>query len=364
MKKDKYDVFIAYTESDREIAQWFRRQMEDCKKFRVYFDLLSNEVGEIAAGLPIIDNCHAVLAIWSPEALKSDWVNCESAYAFAQKKIIPIALSNINNESIPDPLRSVHYAKFNFDDPETAQSNEVSPGNKRSWSKIIEKIDTLLGREAVPVDKNVECRVLFLDDRPRREIENIGNLLKEIGAKKNYQPTSLSDEAVRLGSSEDCESHFSFGLGFGEVADITVTANGAHDQSNIFKCIRDLDFLDSFDIIIVDMYWNESPDLFKEGVFKNHKSTNHAFEAEEVGMLLCEKIVDVLGETSNVPIVISTQKTIDSQFVAKALKYGAHSLISKRDEIALCNILLTVIKRKQRELIRSARVNKVIDSRG
>lgn len=352
MKEDKYDVFIAYTESDLEIAQWFRRQMEDCKQFRVYFDQISNEVGGVARGLRIINNCHAVLSIWSPEALNSDWVNCESTYAFAQNKIIPVALSDTKDEDIPKPLRAIQYVKFNFDDPKAVQSNEVSPGNQDSWSKIIKKIDALLGREHISINKNVKCRILFLDDQPKKQIENFSTLLEvDIGAKKNDQPNSLSSEAVKLGGEEGCESHFSFGLGLGEVANITVTANGCHDQWNIFRCIRNSDFLDLFDIIIVDMRWDESPDLFKEEGSKDHS-------LGEAGMVLCKKIVSVLGATSDMPIVISTQQNINSEFIAKALECGAHSLITKTDSNSLCNILLTVLKRKQRYLVRS----EVIDS--
>ena len=349
MKEDKYDVFIAYAEADREVAQWFFRQLKDRKGFKVYLDLHSNRLGNVMTGLPIIDKCRAVLAIWSPEASKSDWVNCESAYAIAQQKIIPIALSNTNNKDIPDPLRIFVYTKFNFEDSQTAQSNEVSPDNEDSWFKILKEIDILLGRNAAPINKNVQCRVLLLDDEPTRAMEQFSNLLQLIGANKNYgQQIPLSSEAVKLGGSED---YFTFAFGYRKLADITVTANGVSNPSNIAKSIGNLDFLDRFDIIIVDMRWNEAPDLCKE----------LSCRADQAGMWLCEKIADVLGVTSNVPIVISTQQTIDSEFVHKALKFRAHSLIKKRDSIALCNILLTVLKRKHRELIRSARV-KLIDS--
>ena len=369
MKEDKYDVFIAYTEADRDMALWFRRQLEDCNEFRVYFDQHSNKPGEVAEGLRIIDNCHVVLAIWSPEALKSDWVNYESTYAFAQNKIIPIAVSNINNGDIPDPIRTVQYVKFSFDDSQTVCGNEVSPDNKGSWSRVLNKIKILSGRKVVPIDKDsksVQCKVLLLDDQPKLAIEIFSTLLQKIGAARYGRRSRLSDEAVSLGSSGDCENHFIFGLGSDEVANITVTANGVHDQANIVKSIQDPDFLGLFDVIIVDMMWNAASDLFKEDIFKSYKSTNPTFEVDEVGideagMLLCKMIADVLEVTSNVPIVISTHQTIDSEFVAKALEYRAHSLIGKSHEIALCNILLTVLKRKQRDLIRSARA-KLIDS--
>ncbi len=90
------DIFISYSKTDRietaklsafleshGYAVWWDNDLQSGDEFR---DVI---IGELA-------KARAVIVIWSPTSINSDWVRSEAGRAHADRKLIPVRSSEID----------------------------------------------------------------------------------------------------------------------------------------------------------------------------------------------------------------------------------------------------------------------------
>jgi uncharacterized membrane protein len=93
-RSDSYDVFISHSHNDVEYAQALATLFES-NGFLVWWDkkLLPGENYRTRIDA-LIASCSAVVSIWSPNALDSDWVMDEANRAREAKKLIPVRVAD------------------------------------------------------------------------------------------------------------------------------------------------------------------------------------------------------------------------------------------------------------------------------
>jgi uncharacterized membrane protein len=92
--RDVYDVFISHSHKDAEYAQALAALLENYG-FQVWWDkkLLPGEKYRAKIDT-LISACPAVVSLWSPNALESDWVMDEANRAAESQKLIPVRIAN------------------------------------------------------------------------------------------------------------------------------------------------------------------------------------------------------------------------------------------------------------------------------
>lgn len=107
------DIFISYSKTDRietaklsafleshGYAVWWDNDLQSGDEFR---DVI---IGELA-------KARAVIVIWSPTSINSDWVRSEAGRAHADRKLIPVRSSEIDYKQIPPPFDVLHTEPIN-----------------------------------------------------------------------------------------------------------------------------------------------------------------------------------------------------------------------------------------------------------
>jgi hypothetical protein len=102
------DIFISYSKADRELAiklaafleaegwtVWWDKSLQSADTFR---DVIMREL--MAA--------RAVISIWTPNSIKSDWVRAEAGRAKAEGTLIPVKSSDVSYGDIPLPFGEMH----------------------------------------------------------------------------------------------------------------------------------------------------------------------------------------------------------------------------------------------------------------
>src|SRR5262245_58309478 len=102
------DIFISYSKADRELAlklsafleaegwtTWWDKSLNAADAYR---DVIMKEL--MAA--------RAVISIWTPTSIKSDWVRAEAVRAKAEGKLIPVKSSDVHYADIPLPFGEMH----------------------------------------------------------------------------------------------------------------------------------------------------------------------------------------------------------------------------------------------------------------
>jgi hypothetical protein len=102
------DIFISYSKADRidvvKLASflesqgysvWWDQALRSGDEFR---DVI---VGELA-------KARAVIVLWSPNSIGSDWVRSEAGRAHADRKLIPVRSPEIDYKQIPPPFDVLH----------------------------------------------------------------------------------------------------------------------------------------------------------------------------------------------------------------------------------------------------------------
>ena len=106
------DVFISYAQARRELTE---NLAEDLKLagFSVWWDtsLLPNQRFRTAIDEQL-DSSKAVIIIWTPESIKSDWVLSEADDARAQGKLINTYVEDLRPHQIPKPFNEIHAVKL------------------------------------------------------------------------------------------------------------------------------------------------------------------------------------------------------------------------------------------------------------
>lgn len=131
------EVFISYSQSDRGLVApiaaalaelgvdgWFDREI-----------LAGESFGAVIRAR--LSEAKAVLVCWSPEAVKSEWVDSEADYARQLGTYVPIYLVQC---ALLPPFNRLH-----ADDLTTWGGATTNP----NWLKVVDRIANLIGREGV-----------------------------------------------------------------------------------------------------------------------------------------------------------------------------------------------------------------------
>jgi len=102
------DVFISYSKADHALALKLAAYLES-EGWSVWWDkslgaadLYRDEIMKQLAA------ARAVISIWTPTSVKSDWVRAEAGRAKADGKLIPVKTSEVSYTDIPLPFGEMH----------------------------------------------------------------------------------------------------------------------------------------------------------------------------------------------------------------------------------------------------------------
>src|SRR5262249_12896505 len=102
------DIFISYSKSDHALALTLSTFLES-EGWTVWWDkslgaadLYRDEIMKQLAA------ARAVITIWSPNSIKSDWVRAEAGRAKADGKLIPVKTPELNYADIPLPFSEMY----------------------------------------------------------------------------------------------------------------------------------------------------------------------------------------------------------------------------------------------------------------
>src|SRR5215475_15779758 len=102
------DIFVSYAKTDRPLASRLVAMLE-AEGWSVWWDtslgaadLYRDEIMKQLAA------ARAVITIWSPNSIKSDWVRAEAGRAKADGKLIPVKTSDVAYADIPLPFGEMH----------------------------------------------------------------------------------------------------------------------------------------------------------------------------------------------------------------------------------------------------------------
>lgn len=102
------DVFISYSQQDRAIAQQIAEVLSS-RGLSVWWDasLLPGQSFREEI-IRRIDEASKVVVLWSPRAIRSEWVLSEAHRALDANKLIPIFLPELDPRDIPPPFNMLH----------------------------------------------------------------------------------------------------------------------------------------------------------------------------------------------------------------------------------------------------------------
>lgn len=103
-----HDIFISYAQRVPEPTVALADELTR-RGFRCWYDvnILPGQVfGKVIDDA--IDRAKAVVTIWSPAALTSDWVPAESARALEQKKLICVRTEDVDPRKLQTPFHQMH----------------------------------------------------------------------------------------------------------------------------------------------------------------------------------------------------------------------------------------------------------------
>src|SRR5262245_52632201 len=102
------DIFISYSKADHALALKLSAFLE-AEGWSVWWDeslapadLYRDEIMKQLAA------ARAVITIWTPNSVKSDWVRAEAGRAKADRKLIPVKTSDVAYADIPLPFGEMH----------------------------------------------------------------------------------------------------------------------------------------------------------------------------------------------------------------------------------------------------------------
>src|SRR5215471_12709938 len=102
------DVFVSYAKTDRSLASKLVAMLE-AEGWSVWWDkslgaadLYRDEI------MKQLVAARAVITIWTPNSIKSDWVRAEAGRAKAEGKLIPVKASELTYADIPLPFGEMH----------------------------------------------------------------------------------------------------------------------------------------------------------------------------------------------------------------------------------------------------------------
>lgn len=130
------DIFISYKREDKPHAEQLRQVLEHYG-FSVWFDaeLLSGDEFRPVI-LEMIDKCSAVIVLWSPKTVRSQFVIDEAGYAQRNDKLCPAIIEPCD---LPFGFGGMH-----ADNLEDWEGQARHPG----FNRLLESVEKKVGREA------------------------------------------------------------------------------------------------------------------------------------------------------------------------------------------------------------------------
>ena len=101
-------VFLSYSSADRELTRGLDAELV-AAGYAVYWDdmLLSGERFQDALTARI-NEAVAVVVIWTPSSVRSDWVYSEARRAVEQKKVVQVRTRDLTIDDLPAPFDAFH----------------------------------------------------------------------------------------------------------------------------------------------------------------------------------------------------------------------------------------------------------------
>jgi WD40 repeat protein len=98
------DIFISYSKQDQQIAQELARYFER-EGYAVWWDtqLIGGETYRGAIDQQL-DKARAVVVIWTPNSIKSEWVISEAEHAAMNNILVPVRVADLPPAAIPKPF--------------------------------------------------------------------------------------------------------------------------------------------------------------------------------------------------------------------------------------------------------------------
>ena len=107
------DIFISYSKADRDLVVTLAAFLE-AQGFTTWWDK------ELAPGdayrdaiMTELANARAVIVVWTPNSVRSDWVRAEAGRAKADGKLIPVKSTSLAYGDIPLPFGEMHTENLN-----------------------------------------------------------------------------------------------------------------------------------------------------------------------------------------------------------------------------------------------------------
>lgn len=161
------DVFISYRKADRARAEALAKALK-IENLDVWWDT-ALETGQtfdekIQAAL---EQCKAVIVIWSKESVKSDWVRAESSIGRERSILVPVMIQPVN---IPVPFNLLHTADLISWHGDRAHSG---------YRDVVKQVKTLAGKS----------HVAPLKPPPNRALRTLWRTVAVVGMLQKRPPT-------------------------------------------------------------------------------------------------------------------------------------------------------------------------------
>lgn len=153
------DIFISYSSKDRESIDSLSCSLE-ARGPTVWYDRGLTAGDDLKAKIDHeLNASEAVIVVWSPDSVKSDWVKWEARYAIESKKYLPVTLREPSIAEIGSPY--FDYKATDYDDKKALSGGLYSLGIR--FIGPIGTSERLLPKDA-PVRFEQDFHILSVDE--------------------------------------------------------------------------------------------------------------------------------------------------------------------------------------------------------
>jgi hypothetical protein len=128
-------LFISYASQDRSIVEKLSAFLESAGYLTWYDKALEPAQHYRDAIMSKIDEARAVICVWTPNSVRSDWCRAEANRARICNKLIPVRSNDLKHDQIPLPFGELHTISI-ADENEIAQAVArvlSTPQKKAPW---------------------------------------------------------------------------------------------------------------------------------------------------------------------------------------------------------------------------------------
>lgn len=101
------DVFISYSQKDAALTGALAANLKD-RGYKVWWDtrlIAGQRFDDVIREMLI--NASAVIVVWTPESVKSDYVRMEAGIGWAWEKLIPVRVADLSVKEVPGPFQDL-----------------------------------------------------------------------------------------------------------------------------------------------------------------------------------------------------------------------------------------------------------------